>query len=79
MSNDALLRSEGLKVLSEKLGPVGMERFVVLLNRDLCDYTQWHENHPDDLPVRELSRKAMECTARLPSPAKAVVVHSPIS
>jgi len=75
MSQDALLKSEGLKVLSEKLGPVGMERFIVLLNRDLCDYTQWHESQPDNLSVQELSRKATECAARLPSPAKAEIIR----
>jgi hypothetical protein len=59
MKSDVLLKSEGLRALSDRLGPIGMERFMVLMSRDICDYTEWHENQPDDLPVGELSKKAM--------------------
>ena len=61
MGNDVLLKREGLEALNDRLGPVGMERFIVLMTRELCDYTEWHETLLDDLSVRELSKKAMDC------------------
>jgi hypothetical protein len=74
MSNDALLKSEGLRALSERLGPVGMERFIVLMSREFYDYTQWHEGQPDSLPAKEISRRAAAFSAALPPPARAAEV-----
>ena len=59
MKTDPVLRQEGLKILSESLGPVDMERFIVLLTREPFDYTEWHESKEYDLSVRQLSQAAM--------------------
>jgi hypothetical protein len=36
------------------------ERFVMLLQNDSFDYTKWRENLFQDMPLEELSQKAME-------------------
>jgi hypothetical protein len=57
---DAVLKHEGLKVLSDHLGPVEMERFLVLMSREEGDYTEWHKAQPESLSVREYSKRAMD-------------------
>jgi hypothetical protein len=44
MISDAALCAEGVKVLIEKFGHVGAERFVTLMLRELFDYTQWRSD-----------------------------------
>ena len=61
MRTDAVIRQEGMDVLIEKLGKVDAERFITLIIREPFDYTKWLENLFEDLTVRELSEKAMEC------------------
>jgi hypothetical protein len=60
MKTDTIIKDEGLKILSEHLGPVDMERFISLISREPFDYTKWHENSEDTMDVREYSEKAME-------------------
>jgi hypothetical protein len=57
---DTILKYEGLKALNDRFGPVDMERFLVLMSREQNDYTQWHEQQPDTMSVREYSAEAME-------------------
>ncbi|MDR0866894.1 MAG: hypothetical protein LBP75_00260 [Planctomycetota bacterium] len=63
MLSNALLKDRGLQVLDEKLGPVDMERFIVMLSRDANDYTKWHEEHDESVGVREYSKQAMTFAA----------------
>ena len=44
MKNDAVIKSEGLRILAENLGIVEAERFVALLLREPFDYTDWQRN-----------------------------------
>ncbi|MDR1322984.1 MAG: hypothetical protein LBK68_00935 [Candidatus Margulisbacteria bacterium] len=64
MKSDTIIKHEGLKVLNEYLGPVDMERFIVLLAREPFDYTKWHEDLKDDSSIREFSQKAMQYQAK---------------
>jgi len=57
---DTLLKHKGLKVLHEHLGPVDMERFLMLMSREQSDYTKWHQSQEDTLTVREYSKLAMD-------------------
>ena len=57
---DTILKYEGLKVLNEHLGPVEMERFLVLMSHEQSDYTKWHQAQKDTLSVREYSKLAMD-------------------
>jgi len=57
---DTLLKFKGLKVLNEHLGPVEMERFLVLMSKEQSDYTKWHQSQEDATSVREYSKLAMD-------------------
>lgn len=57
---DTMLKYEGLKALNEHLGPVEMERFLVVMSREQSDYTEWHKAQKDGMTVREYSKQAMD-------------------
>ena len=60
MKSDAVIRSEGMKILSERLCILEAERFISLILREPFDYTEWQRNLYDGLSVEELSAKAMK-------------------
>ncbi len=59
MISDTLIKQQGFEALKERLGIVGMERFIMLINREKSDYTQWRKNLFEDLTVEEISSAAM--------------------
>ena len=58
MIADTLIRSRGMEVLSDKLGMVEAERFVMLIQRESFDYTKWQDNLFEDMSLEEISEKA---------------------
>ena len=42
---DSELKSKCFTILAEQVGSVEMERFVMLLNRDTFDYTEWRKDN----------------------------------
>ena len=42
---DSELKSKCFTILAEQVGNVEMKRFVMLLNRDTFDYTEWRKNN----------------------------------
>ena len=60
MRNNTILKNEGMRVLSENLGPVDAERFIVLLRREPFNYTQWRQGLFKDMPLDEFLNKAHE-------------------
>ena len=60
MKTDTLIRVEGMEVLSQHLGMVEAERFVMLIQKEPFDYTKWQEHLFDDMSVEELSKRAAE-------------------
>ena len=60
MKSDAVIRSEGMKILSERLGILEAERFISLILREPFDYTEWQRNLYDGLSMEELSANAMK-------------------
>ena len=57
---DTEIRVKGLELLSLNLGKVNAERFIVLINREPFDYTDWQQDLWPDFHVRDLSKAAME-------------------
>lgn len=58
---DSVIRTEGMKVLLDKLGKVDAERFVALIFREPFDYTAWRSTLQDEnISLRDLSRQAMD-------------------
>jgi hypothetical protein len=60
MKTDTLIRNEGMEILSKNLGMVEAERFIMLIQKEPFDYTQWQENLFENMSVEEISRKAAE-------------------
>ena len=42
---DSELKGKCFTILAEQVGNVEMERFVMLLNRDTFDYTEWRKTN----------------------------------
>ena len=73
MYTESELRMIGMKCLSDRLGPVDAERFIVSMNRNAGDYTLSRREIFDSMTadeVREGARKYMESNP-LPPKAKA--------
>ena len=60
MRNDTLIRQEGMRALSEKLGLAEAERFIALVIREKFDYTKWQEGLYNDMSLEELGQKAKQ-------------------
>ena len=60
MKTDAVIRSEGMKILSEQMGLFEAERFISLILREPFNYTEWQKNLYEGMSVEELGTKAME-------------------
>ena len=42
---DSELKCKCFSILAEQVGSVELERFVMLLNRDTFDYTEWRKDN----------------------------------
>jgi hypothetical protein len=60
MFTETILRNTGMRVLINHLGNVEAERFIMLINREPFDYTQWQQNLFEDMSVKALSKAAMQ-------------------
>jgi len=58
MKTDTELRVQGMQILIKALGEVDAERFVMLMNREPFDYTQWRQSQWLDENVESLAAKA---------------------
>lgn len=65
MRSDTLIRHEGIQALRERLGPVEAERFIVLINRESFDYTEWQQTLWQDKSVDEIFAMAKEHTTQI--------------
>ena len=60
MRNDALIKSEGMRVLAESLGIVEAERFITLILRESFNYTEWQRTLYGNMTVNELYNNIVE-------------------
>ena len=65
MRSDTLIRHDGLQALRERLGPVEAERFIVLINRESFDYTEWQQTLWQNESVDEVFVMAKEHTEQI--------------
>ena len=61
---DTEIKIKGLQILTELLGDVEAERFVALIQREPFDYTKWRQGLDEELPIDEISRRAMVLTRK---------------
>jgi len=57
MRSDTLIKSDGMRVLAEKLGIIEAERFITLILREPFDYTEWQRDLYGNMDVKELYTK----------------------
>ncbi len=73
---DSELKSKCFTILSEQVGNVEMERFIMLLNRDTFDYTEWRKDNlfqgeSVDSLCDQIERFQGSCENARPAPAMA--------
>jgi len=59
MRSDTLIKSDGMRILAEKLGIIEAERFITLVLREPFDYTDWQRNLYGNMSVKELYNKVI--------------------
>jgi len=59
MISSAELKVKGLQALTDALGLVNAERFLVIMQQESFDYTEWQKTLFEDMDVDELSKEAM--------------------
>ncbi len=57
--SDTEVKQKGIPALIETLGEVDAERFILLINRELFDYTTWQREIFKRMSVHDISNKAM--------------------
>jgi len=60
MRTDTIIRNEGTRVLMDNLGLIEAERFIMLIQKEPFDYTQWQENLFEEMSIDEISQKATD-------------------
>ena len=58
MTNDTLIRRRGMEILLKNLGMVEAERFILLIQKEPFDYTQWQKDLFGDMSVEAISADA---------------------
>ena len=58
--NDFVLLDSGMNLLVEHFGLVEAERFIVLVNSNRFDYTQWHGVLSEGKTIEEIAARAMQ-------------------
>ena len=69
MISNTVIKNKGMRVLSERLGLVDTERFIVLLRREPFDYTEWRQDLCRDVPLNEFLKNANEHRTLVEIPA----------
>ncbi len=60
MKSEIALRSEAMRILTEKLGKVDTERFISSIKKDSFDYTEWRKDLWKDETIEEIHQLAGE-------------------
>jgi hypothetical protein len=58
MKTDTLVRTEGINLLIKNLGLIDAERFVMLIQKETFDYTEWQKNLLEDMTIEEIYNNA---------------------
>jgi hypothetical protein len=58
MRADSIIKQAGFQALREKLDILELERFIVLLNRNKFDYTEWRKPLFEDMSLEQLALDA---------------------
>jgi hypothetical protein len=65
MTTETELRLQGMKVLIDALGLIETERFLVGINREKFDYTEWRKHGLPELSIDEIAARANRLSGSL--------------
>lgn len=60
MKTDTEIRKEAMEILINHIGLLETERFIMLIQREPFNYTEWRKTLHVPKTVRELSKEAMK-------------------
>lgn len=63
--SDTLVRLDAMNTLIANLGEVDTERFIVMIKRDIFDYTEWQRNLWSNKEIEEIHKLATEHESNL--------------
>jgi hypothetical protein len=66
MTPDAVLKRQGLEILSKTIGLVDTERFIALILREPFDYTEWQRCLYKDVPLEKFCHDVKEFSEKQP-------------
>lgn len=69
MITDTEIKLQGFQILSKYLGAVEAERFIVLMQREPFDYTEWRQEMDEEMSLAEISRNAMSLRYKKAGPS----------
>jgi hypothetical protein len=64
MTDEALIRVRGMRVLIDSLGLLDAQRFIMLTKSDKIDYTEWRQNLFEDMSLEDMREAAAEYARR---------------
>ena len=58
--NDTVLLNTGMRTLIERFGVVNAERFIYLINKEHCDYTEFRHTLFEGMSMDDICREAKQ-------------------
>jgi len=68
MRTESEIRLQGMKALIGALGIIETERFLIAVNQDRFDYTEWRRTGLPDLSIEEIAAAANAYSSQLNRP-----------
>ncbi len=68
MRTESEIRMQGMKALIGALGIIEAERFLIAVNQDKFDYTEWRRTSLPDLSIEEIAAAANAYSSQLNQP-----------
>ena len=68
MKTESEIRMQGMKALIGSLGIIETERFLVAVNQDRFDYTEWRRTGLPDMSIEEIAAAANAYSSQLNQP-----------
>ena len=68
MKTESEIRMQGMKALIGSLGIIETERFLISVNQDRFDYTEWRRTGLPDMSIEEIAAAANAYSSQLNQP-----------
>jgi len=65
MKTESEIRMQGMQALIGSLGLIEAERFLISVNQEKFNYTEWHRHGLPDLSIEQIAAAANQYTSQL--------------